>query len=59
MVDAYTLTLTALMLTAGSLADRFGRRLLFMAAGAGPRIRGPPSFPPGNGVGGQPALRVM
>ena len=32
VVDAYTLTLTALMLTAGSLSDRFGRRLLFMAA---------------------------
>src|SRR5918996_1219823 len=31
VVDAYTLTLTALMLTAGSLADRFGRRRLFMA----------------------------
>ena len=29
MIDAYALTLAALQLTAGSLADRFGRRLLF------------------------------
>src|SRR5918994_4743106 len=29
VVDAYTLTLAALVLTAGSLADRFGRRRLF------------------------------
>jgi EmrB/QacA subfamily drug resistance transporter len=29
VVDAYALTLAALMLTAGSLADLFGRRLLF------------------------------
>ncbi len=29
MIDAYALTLAALLLTAGSLADRFGRRLMF------------------------------
>ena len=29
VVDAYALTLAALMLTAGALADRFGRRLVF------------------------------
>src|SRR5262249_30781931 len=29
VVDAYALTLAALVLTAGSLADRFGRRRLF------------------------------
>ncbi len=29
VVDAYALTLAALILTAGSLADRFGRRLVF------------------------------
>jgi EmrB/QacA subfamily drug resistance transporter len=29
VIDAYALTLAALLLTAGSLADRFGRRLLF------------------------------
>src|SRR5215470_5087922 len=31
VVDAYALTLAALILTAGALADRFGRRLLFMS----------------------------
>jgi EmrB/QacA subfamily drug resistance transporter len=31
VVDAYTLTLAATVLTAGSLADRFGRRRLFTA----------------------------
>jgi EmrB/QacA subfamily drug resistance transporter len=31
VVDAYALTLAALLLTAGTLADRFGRRRLFMA----------------------------
>jgi EmrB/QacA subfamily drug resistance transporter len=31
VVDAYALTLAALLLTAGSLADLFGRRLLFVA----------------------------
>src|SRR5262245_48709370 len=31
VVDAYALTLAALMLTAGALADRYGRRLVFMA----------------------------
>src|SRR6478735_8546112 len=30
IVDAYALTLAALILTAGALADRYGRRLLFM-----------------------------
>jgi EmrB/QacA subfamily drug resistance transporter len=30
VVDAYALTLAALILTAGTLADRYGRRLLFM-----------------------------
>lgn len=30
VVDAYTLTLAALILTAGTLADRYGRRLLFI-----------------------------
>jgi EmrB/QacA subfamily drug resistance transporter len=30
VVDAYALTLAALILTAGALADRYGRRLLFM-----------------------------
>jgi EmrB/QacA subfamily drug resistance transporter len=30
VVDAYALALASLILTAGSLADRFGRRLLFM-----------------------------
>src|SRR5881396_1177157 len=34
VVDAYALTLAALVLTAGSLADRLGRRRLF-AAGLG------------------------
>jgi EmrB/QacA subfamily drug resistance transporter len=29
VIDAYALTLAALLLTAGSLADRFGRRMLF------------------------------
>src|SRR5205085_4150429 len=29
VVDAYAITLAALILTAGSLADRYGRRLLF------------------------------
>ena len=29
VVDAYTLALAAVVLTAGSLADRFGRRVLF------------------------------
>ncbi len=31
IVDAYTLTLAATVITAGSLADRFGRRRLFVA----------------------------
>src|SRR6188472_4787911 len=31
VVDAYALTLAALILTAGALADRFGRRLVFLA----------------------------
>ena len=31
VVDAYTLTLAATVITAGSLADRFGRRRLFVA----------------------------
>ncbi len=31
VVDAYALTLAALILTAGALADRFGRRLIFIA----------------------------
>jgi EmrB/QacA subfamily drug resistance transporter len=30
VVDAYALTLAALLLTAGSLADRYGRRLIFV-----------------------------
>jgi EmrB/QacA subfamily drug resistance transporter len=30
VVDAYALTLAALILTAGALADRFGRRLIFL-----------------------------
>src|SRR5213082_1096633 len=30
VVDAYAITLAALILTAGALADRYGRRLLFM-----------------------------
>ena len=30
VIDAYALTLASLLLTAGSLADRFGRRLLFV-----------------------------
>src|SRR5438874_7405406 len=29
VVDAYAITLAALILTAGALADRFGRRLVF------------------------------
>src|SRR3954466_7249565 len=29
VIDAYALTLAALLLTAGSLADRYGRRLIF------------------------------
>src|SRR6266566_8558275 len=29
VIDAYALTLAAILLTAGALADRFGRRLLF------------------------------
>jgi len=31
VIDAYTLTLAAIVLTAGSLADRLGRRLVFAA----------------------------
>jgi EmrB/QacA subfamily drug resistance transporter len=31
VVDAYALTLAALILTAGALADRYGRRIVFMA----------------------------
>src|SRR6478609_6048761 len=31
VVDAYAITLAALILTAGALADRFGRRLVFGA----------------------------
>src|SRR5579863_1440476 len=31
VVDAYAVSLAALILTAGSLADRFGRRLVFTA----------------------------
>ena len=31
VVDAYALSLAALILTAGALADRYGRRLIFMA----------------------------
>jgi EmrB/QacA subfamily drug resistance transporter len=31
VVDAYALTLAALILTAGALADRYGRRVLFVA----------------------------
>src|SRR3954453_12587662 len=31
VVDAYTLALASLVLTAGSLADRFGRRKVFAA----------------------------
>ncbi len=31
VVDAYALTLAALILTAGTLADRYGRRLIFIA----------------------------
>ena len=31
VVDAYTLPLAATVITAGSLADRFGRRRLFIA----------------------------
>src|SRR5690242_14026469 len=34
VVDAYTLTLAAVVLSAGSLSDRFGRRLIF-AVGMG------------------------
>src|ERR1700755_110449 len=34
VIDAYTLSLAALVLTAGSLADRLGRRAVF-AAGLG------------------------
>jgi EmrB/QacA subfamily drug resistance transporter len=30
VIDAYALTLASLLLTAGSLADRYGRRLLFL-----------------------------
>jgi MFS family permease len=29
VIDAYALTLASVLLTAGSLADRYGRRLLF------------------------------
>jgi MFS family permease len=32
IVDAYALTLAAFLLTAGSLADMFGRRLLYWPA---------------------------
>ena len=31
VVDAYTLALAAVVLTAGSIADRIGRRLIFMS----------------------------
>src|SRR5213592_3099343 len=31
VVDAYALTLAALILTAGALADRYGRRAVYMA----------------------------
>src|SRR4029077_3274776 len=30
VIDAYALTLASVLLTAGSLADRYGRRLLFI-----------------------------
>src|SRR5690349_15172184 len=30
VIDAYTLTLAALLLTAGTLADLFGRKLVFL-----------------------------
>ena len=41
VVDAYTLTLAAMVLTAGSLADRLGRRRVFsvgLAASASSRV---------------------
>ncbi len=34
VIDAYALTLAALLLTAGALADRFGRRVTFAAGTA-------------------------
>ncbi len=34
VIDAYALTLAALMVTAGSLAGRFGRRIMFAAGTA-------------------------
>jgi MFS family permease len=49
VIDAYALTLAALMLTAGALADRFGRRVTFAAGtaifttGSPPSPRSPPS----------------
>ena len=34
VIDAYALTLAATILSAGTLADRYGRRLLFVFGGA-------------------------
>ena len=38
VVDAYALTLAALILTAGALADRYGRRLVFMGRRRSSRV---------------------
>src|SRR4026208_1789598 len=45
VVDAYALSLAALILTAGALADRYGRRLVFMAGVAASSLSPPPPAP--------------
>jgi MFS family permease len=44
VISAYALTLAAFLLTAGSLADLLGRRLLFTTSSRPRRV--PPSPPP-------------
>src|SRR3977135_3961 len=61
VIDAYALTLAGLLLAAGSLADKVGRRLVFMlglaiftgsapACGVGPRTLLPPLSRAAQGV---------
>ena len=46
VVDAYTLALASVVLTAGSLADRFGRRRLFTGGLPSSPSPPPPARPP-------------